>query len=269
MPSPPTSSRTVMDRHRFVGFKDAVVAGHSFGDTQLGTGTAQTAWSASFALSNYPLGSFHPECAAHDTSECLVRVCTGRSAAPVAPFPHAGLVTIAGGKKLVSLAAGAGGSYSLFQEAALLWEGGETLTLKAAGGDVPGFGASVTAPGVATITAPAVPPSNGSLTVTRASGLALSWTGGNTDIVATLQNSTTGNSDPSTTPFCTFPASAKSRTIPAAALAYLPAGPSSTLHVLSMSSTTVTAGDWKVRFEASANALSPAGKQYTVRMTLQ
>ncbi|HEX9104775.1 MAG TPA: hypothetical protein VF997_21335, partial [Polyangia bacterium] len=70
----------------------------------------------------------------------------------------AGTISVTGGAMSIQqapLPSASGTSYPMFQAMQAPWNGGETITVAAAGGDVPAFSTMLTAPAVLTVTAPA------------------------------------------------------------------------------------------------------------------
>jgi hypothetical protein len=136
---------------------------------------------------------------------------------------------------------------SLSDSTHALWQGGETLTVSAAGADVPAFSATVIGPANSTVTMPA-DPSPAMLTVDRSMDLTLAWTGGSqtlkVDVVtvgATIE--------------CRFSASAGTGTISKSLLGMLSAGAGNLL-ASGEDQKQVNAGDYVVTVSADNQALS-------------
>jgi len=100
-----------------------------------------------------------------------------------------------------------------------LFGNGETATVRGSGGEIAAFTATVVTPRLVTITAPAA---TSMLTVNRAAGLHMAWTGGSGDVLVSLVSEA-----PVVDIDCRFPASSGSATIGADVLTELPAGPGS------------------------------------------
>ena len=201
------------------------------------------------------------------TSVCPSGVSTGGGAGGM-PQPDAGSISVAGGSRAVSLSPKADGTYAQTDSTYALWNGGETLTVSGAGGLVPMFSATVTAPALnAQLTAPTAPTPGAALNIARGTDLTLRWTGaGNTTLDLTLGNNPGAGSYSSVT--CSFPASAGSATVPAAALATVPAGPG--LFVLFITNTTpFAAGGYDIKLKASASPLGSSGLPASYQATFQ
>ncbi|MCA3014634.1 MAG: hypothetical protein INH41_19805 [Myxococcaceae bacterium] len=119
---------------------------------------------------------------------------------------------------------------------------GALVSVAASGGAVPAFTAQVTAPGAATLTAPACP-SRICPALSRAAGVPVSWTGGTGTVVVQVLAGTDQV-------LCQFPASSGAGMVPAAALASLPLG-SGSLLFSTQNSRSVQAGLFPVTVTAA------------------
>jgi len=196
-------------------------------------------------------------CTSQVVGPCLLSTCTS----PPTPA-DAGVVTITGGAETVTLTAQAG-QYAPVEGMRALWAGGEVLRFSAAGGAVPAFSGMVTAPpplvvsslGDAAWPTAAVP-------APRSAPLVVRWApGAATDVVVFVDTMQGGVG-------CGFPASAGMGTVPAEALAALPAG-SAFLSVASTAGDTVLAGAFEIDLELQTAATTPSGAFAGAELTLQ
>lgn len=165
----------------------------------------------------------------------------------------AGAITITGAAQPIMLMPAADKTYNTYMVATPLFAGGETITFAAAGGDVPAFDKTITAPTKTTITAPAEPPSSSPyLAIARASDFTVSWTGGGSGQVQIVLSSPQGD----LRLFCRFDASAGTGKVPSGALLKLPSGTGS-FAMASIAQTVHEAGDWAVDVSAYYNAVWP------------
>jgi hypothetical protein len=167
----------------------------------------------------------------------------------------AGKLTFTGGSKSVLLTPAADKTYAGTGGKGALFTGGETLSLTAEGADVPPFTMTVTTPGKLTLTAPDVPAA-GPLKVTRAKGLAATWSGTSRGEVVLYLDAASGGDAHAVT--CTFPASAGRGTIPADAFGAFPAG-AGTFNAYVKTVSVVTPQDGYVRLTASSVMLDARG----------
>jgi hypothetical protein len=162
----------------------------------------------------------------------------------------AGVITVDGAKVPITLTpAMPTPGYPPFQSPMPLWSGGETITVTAAGADVPAFTAHATAPARVTVTAPAA----GMLTLPRSADLTVTWTnGGAGEVHLTL------DADPSaplqgSSLDCRFPSSAGTATVPSAALQLLPAGHAQ-LQIATGAPIDLQAGDYALQISVTSDA---------------
>ncbi len=168
-----------------------------------------------------PRPPFGSACTTSTAGACQVVECekassSGGGSSDSAQAPTAGEIGITGGSIPaggINVSAGAKGTYAAHGSTSL-WSGGEPTSVKATGGDIPAFDQRVTAPSVITVTAPAFAGTT-PLTIDRAQGLVVTWTGGTVGEVQVL--GTSEAKPKATTIWCTFPANAGTATVPASA----------------------------------------------------
>jgi hypothetical protein len=203
---------------------------------------------------------------------CQASACTVQSADAGSPpvtssLVSGGTVTISGGATPVSMTP-TSGFYSDSSSSQALFTGGEALTFANSGAVAPASSTTLVAPAPSTITTPVAA---SAYTITRSDGFALAWTGGGPgDVVITIQSSIS-STQPGTqfgSVRCLFPVGDGHATVPAAALAVLPAGNASfQLAIAHTMSTTVN--DWLMNVTAltyvhAANGDPFIGGQATV-----
>jgi hypothetical protein len=98
---------------------------------------------------------------------------------------------------------------------------GSTLTVAASGDTVPPFMATVTMPDLLTVTSP-TPDFTGTVTVFQSKDLPITWTGATSGTIQVLMSQSDNNVNIQMV--CQFPASAGTRTVPAATLSNLALG---------------------------------------------
>lgn len=140
----------------------------------------------------------------------------------IPPARSAGTLTFDGAAVPIALAPDAHDLYGYYDnQSALVWSGGDTLTVTASGADVPPFQLSAVAPSLVTMTAPETP--NARLTLDRTQDLTVSWSGG---VTGTVQLALDANTATRLTEIvCEAPAAEGSVVVPQAALATLLAAP--------------------------------------------
>lgn len=205
----------------------------------------QTFYSGIILASFFDIPAGFPDCVRTTVGACTVSDCTAAADAGTPPDGGqvgAGQVTISG---LVDggvvLSPNAQGSYSAFLQTRLFTPGTQ-VQVQASGGAVPMFSAQVGAPAAPTLTSP-VCTLTGCGMISKTAPYTLTWTGG-TNTVSVQVLSATGQLS------CSFPATAGTGTIPAAALAAFPAGAVVNLFVSAENSTTVQAGSFPVGISA-------------------
>ncbi|MBL8919286.1 MAG: hypothetical protein JNJ54_10525 [Myxococcaceae bacterium] len=146
------------------------------------------------------------------------------------------------------------GGYAELLQNQELFSSGSQLTITAAGARVPGFTAQVIAPAAATLTAPVCSGMDcGS--ISKAAGLSVAWTGGTGTMAIQVAPPSSGLDV-----VCRFPAASGAGTIPAAALATLPLGPTQFL-VTTQNETMVQAGPFPVTVVAMSTSILAATLQ--------
>jgi hypothetical protein len=205
-------------------------------------------------------GTGNSNCTETTQGPCTVEDCTlggggsgtggaGAGGAPAAP--NAGVITLTGGVRNVTLTPLANGTYPVDTEASTqLFTGGESITMAGAGADVPSFSQAVTAPSLIDLTAPTFV--TGNLTVDTTSDLVLSWTGGSTG--TTFLRLTGSDASSLVTVECEFDASAGTGTAPTAALSPLQGLSNGTASINNLGTETISAGDWQVLLSLSVMA---------------
>jgi hypothetical protein len=175
--------------------------------------------------------------------------------AGVPPLTDAGVISVAGGMMPVSQPPSSGGvGYPAFRANSLLWSGGESLSISAAGGEVPAFATTLVAPGATTLTTPAAKPT----AIARGSDLALAWSGSGIGLVdVALSAAMTGA--PAVEVHCRFPLAAGHGVVPAAILANVPAGSMGAMVMTTMVPQTLSAGTWSVDVALETVVVDQAG----------
>jgi hypothetical protein len=190
--------------------------------------TQPTSYAGYVASAGFSMGtgaSQGYECVLDTVAGCTVTECsyTGGGGGGGLTLLDAGAVSIEGGKQPVTLTADATKQYgSVTSGVTPLFDGGETLTVSAAGSaDLPAWSGTVVAPAPADFTAPSF---DGNLTIQRSSALSVAWTGGGAGrvrfFVATVET-VSGQTTRTVSVSCEAPASAGSMSVPAAALGRL------------------------------------------------
>lgn len=180
----------------------------------------------------------------HPTSACEFLSCASTTSTPA----DSGDITVSG-------VAGAGillfpnveHIYNISRQDSALWSGGEPITITSLGnsadGQVPAFSTVLSAPGEVHVTAPIFAPLS-ALSIPRDEDLLVTWTGASAgELVVELSVVDSGIQ----TLNCRFPVLAGSATIPAEALASLPATTNATFQVRTEDSDLVIAGDWEIK----------------------
>jgi hypothetical protein len=202
-------------------------------------------------------------CTSRTFGACVSTLCDappskGCRPAPGKP-PNAGAITVTGARAPLSFAPTSSGPYTVYSSASALWVGGNTLTIDAAGGDVPAFKGTLTAPSPVTITSPAA---TNPVVIDRTRDFAVAWAGGGAgQVVLTLTTTPPKAGQPRTSVTCRFPVASGQGAAPAAALATLPAGDGH-LGLVVGADTELKAGNWPVTLSATTLAVQADGSGY-------
>lgn len=143
-----------------------------------------------------------------------------------------------------------GGSYGATESTPAPFNGGELITVSAAGLNVPAFTASVTAPKQVVITTPA---QAAPVMISRSSDFQVAWTGGG-DVRVVLFGATTS----STGAIWSCRLTGGSGSVPAEILQQFSSQPG-TMTISSIADSELTAGEYAVTLEATYNAVWPGG----------
>jgi hypothetical protein len=199
-------------------------------------------------------------CTATNVGPCVVKHCRCPSSLPAGSNvgANAGVVSITGllGGPITLTPSLPDEQYSTVVESTPLFAGGESVTFQAAGapGGVPAFTRTLAAPSVITETSPDL--SSPAATISRASNLVVSWSGGGVgSVVASMRGVDFTAADWLVAVACTFPSSDGTGTVPAAALAPIPAG-SGGFSLVATDAATVDAGAFVVAVDVSQTAYS-------------
>ena len=210
-----------------------------------------------YARFNRDISSLETCAVEHLSSACDLVTCPQSEgnldggSSPTAELASAGIITVSGGHQAVTLVP-EGGAYSAYFAPQQLWDGGETLTVQAAGAEVPGFEVTLVAPAQPTMTAPTLAPailptvapdgsvtSFGGSTIVRSQDLVFQWTGGTPSTSLQILVGEGGTSSLQ----CVFDAGAGMGVIPAAVLGHLSSGPGG-LSTLVVSTAVASGADW-------------------------
>ncbi len=213
------------------------------------TATAGTSATPLHVVSAAFYDTISTPCALTTTGACTVQKCA--NSAPVSNN-NAGIITVTGGAPGTSTLTPSGDTYAPVMMNTLYWTAPLTLSVTAAGGDVPAFSTSVSAPSLITVTSPA-PPNQDMLgppmSILKSSDLALAWTGGSagSDVEFTL-TSLPGDY----LVRCKYAAANGAGTVPSAILteAFDAGATTMRLGATSIGSSNIMAGDFKIGFLA-------------------
>lgn len=194
--------------------------------------------------------------------------CTGDlGGTPTATVESAGVITITGGTKTVTLMPDTMNAYpQFFDGATAAWSAGAMITISAAGGTVPAFSATLAAPMPVTLTSPTQ--DAGTFTIDRASPLALAWTGGTAgQVTITIAGPEPMGATSIDNITCGFPAASGAGSVPVEALMKLSAGSTgAALGVAVAEKKIVTAGQYAVTLQTYTRATSTiAGAPLTIK----
>jgi hypothetical protein len=196
------------------------------------------------------------DCTVTTHGDCKVRTCTGGT--PSTPTSvSAGTITVEGKETLI-LTPDATNDYELAGGTGLLWDPGQTITISAAGAEVPAFTHALQASSPVTVTSPAAPPADTPLSLDRSKDFVLTWTGGTTGAVTTLWK--VEGTDPFVSIQCAFAASDGEGTVPAAALQALPESGSGDILLVGGRLDTIATGVYTV--QVGLNSIPAWGPEY-------
>jgi hypothetical protein len=168
----------------------------------------------------------------------------------VSAYASAGTISVQGLPMTVSLIVMDmgmfAGQYSVFQQYTPMFMGGESITVRATGGEVPSFMGLVTAPSEPTLSQPITQP------ISRNADYGLSWSDGGAGQLRVSLTVPQMNGNPGID--CTFPAAAGAGAIPAQALSMLPSG-QGIMSFSIISTSDFPAGDWQVELAATTGLL--------------
>lgn len=204
-------------------------------------------------------------CTEQRFGDCRVIACPTTSWTPT--YVSGGTITVMGLSAPITLVPRVDKTYEPFSsDGHMLFAGGETVTIKGTGADVPAFTLSVTLPSRPSITSPTKPAGNGALTINRAQDFSVAWSGGTGKLYAFVGNPAGAAGG---TLYCEFDAAAGTGTIPSGALARLSPGMGS-FGAYSYVRTSVDVADWRVYGGANFQAVwasdgSFAGANATVQ----
>ncbi len=187
---------------------------------------------------------------------CTIKHCPPSPNALV--YRRAGQVTIAGGLRSYQLAPTQSGAYGAVDQSGFPFQGGETVTLTAAGDLVPAFTIDAIAPFQVTVDQPAI--SNGALNVSASKALAVAWTGspGGEVLAVLTRYSSVGEV---TNGYCRFSGEAGTGALPQALIQTIAQAPGENISfgIISRNQTTKTVGAYQVQLNltfAPTNASS-------------
>jgi len=210
-----------------------------------------------------------PTCQLETEGDCVLYLCAPSPPQPdagtqSAKRPHAGAITFTGARLPANaqVVPDTNGKYTLLSETGIdAWAGGERLTVKAAGADVPAFTGTLVAPSPSvTLEAPVFAPPQ-KVEVDRKAPLALVWSsagpGGGILTASASASASVGGRTASIV--CRFDASKGSAAFPTKLLEKLPAGDG--VFGASLSTTSqLNAGDYQVTLLASSVVKNAAGQ---------
>ncbi|MBW2460228.1 MAG: hypothetical protein JRH11_01195 [Deltaproteobacteria bacterium] len=261
-------------------------AGSDSGTPELGRGAVQLVQTPNPVMATHTMSATFTAtggtegCTITDLSPCVMTECifapppvsdggtpdAGMVDAGPPSFPSAGVITTTGGAVDVSVTPEADGNYPITSGVGLVFNGGETLTMTAAGDAVPAFSGNVPAPYAITVSAPSFmsPP----LSIDRTMDFTVTWTSVEAEpgVVTVVLNGSgpymvTGARTVSL--LCTFPGADGTGTILASHLANLPTsilgGPDGSLAIATSNLQRITASGWTVDLTASLIATSDTG----------
>lgn len=236
-------------------------------------GTEYASYSFAAGFTRGEITSTGGGCDFQDDGPCRITDCTTQSAdagTPSYETASAGVLTLTGGNQPLTLTPDASGSYTPLSGQEKLWSGGATLTIAAAGADVPAFQETLYGAAPVTMTSPALPPAGTQATFSTSAPLTLTWTGGTGGTVtAMLTRSIQGSTTRTVMLSCTYPATDGSGTVPASAMGALPPGADGTFVLQGGDLKTIEPGGWTITLQEYVPALTPEGNVASAMVTYQ
>lgn len=236
-----------------------------------GTEYASYSFSAAFSRGTYDPGA--STCDFRDEGPCRITDCTTEPAdggTPAYESASAGAISLAGANKPLTLVPTGSGSYEVLSGQEKLWSGGATLSISAAGDEVPAFDANLYGAVPALLTLPVLPPAGTPVTLSTKTPLSIAWTGaGGGKMMAMLTRSVTSGTTRTVMVSCTFEASTGSGTVPASAMGAIPPGPDGTFQVLGGDLKAIDVSGWTVNVQEYVPAVSASGTVASVMATYQ
>ncbi len=190
---------------------------------------------------------------------CAIRVTMSGGSAMVPMQRRAGTLTISSGTTTVTLTPTMPTMFSLYtaySSPSKLWNGGETLTITAAGGEVLPFTATAVAPGAITYTLPAPVPVGTTVTLDRSKDFPVAWsggTGGEVSVEFGVYNVSSAAAHLQVD--CRFAATAGNGTVPSAALLMLPANRNGYYDIRGSGMKTISSGAYIINLAIAAYTL--------------
>jgi hypothetical protein len=206
-------------------------------------------------------------CSTKEIGPCSVVTCQAASTPDggIPRPPNAGEIKITGGTDPFDLTVdGTTGNYSPLAVYKTVFLGGEQVVFDAAGGDVPKFSDSVTAPKAAVLISPELP-RTGALVVDRAHPPSFAWTNGDSQVLLQL-GQTSGQL--SRVVACIFDGAGGTGAVPAEALAHFTAG-SGFVSLVSRSQKIIQVDNWNIALLANANVTDSSGALAIGNVTFQ
>lgn len=237
------------------------------------SGTEYASYSFAAGFSRGEIDGSGSACDIHEDGPCRVTDCTTQpsdAGTPTYETVGAGTIQVLGANQPLSLTPDSGGSYTAITGQERLWSGGETLTVSASGGEVPAFQETLFAATPVTLSSPSLPAPGTPMTLSTSGPLHVAWSGGmGGTVTAMLTRSITGATTRSVMLMCTFPATDGAGTVPASAMAAIPAGPDGTFQVLGGDTKTIEPSGWTITLQEYVPAVTQAGNVASVMATYQ
>jgi hypothetical protein len=208
------------------------------------------AQSQTFAYARFRAGPAVTSSPTTQYGDCSVSEACADEPVPVAP--HAGLITVLspGPSFALELPPNAVGVYPQWSQSGSVFTGAESLSISAAGGDVPAFSRELTYPLLLLVTEPVLAAGESVARAPRTGDLTLRWDRGTAGVLLQVQSQKAMNAL-----VCTVPSELGTLTIPAAALGRLDVG--SELLLLTAVAEHVQAGDFDVSLLLAGVAVTP------------